>query len=670
MPVPSPRASRASRASAPSSLSPYRLAQRSLRPALLAVAGLSALVNLLMLTSPLYMLQVYDRVLTSGSVATLQGLFALVIVLYVFLGAFDFLRARILGRAAHRLDAALGERAFARWLQVPEAGSRAQAGNRGAEVGPAQGLRDLETLRGFLASPALLGLMDMPWIPLYLAVLTLVHPFLGLLTLAGAGVVIAAALLNQHLAGRGIERAGQLETEERGLIDQSRRHAELIAAHGMQARMVRQWRQLHDTRLATSQGAAERSEAVGAFSKTFRMFLQSAMLTLAAWLVLGAELSAGMIIASSVISGRALAPIDQVIGQWRMIGRARQAHARAGEVFDRATGADTVDLPAPAGRISLVNVTRLAPAAAGGGSGNRLLDRVSFELEPGDGLGVIGPSAAGKSVLARVLVGIWRPEAGEIRFDGATPDQWDPEVLGRHIGYLPQQAELLPGSIRDNIARFDPLAKDAQVFEAARTAGVHEMILALPQGYATPAIGCPLSGGQVQRLGLARALFGNPPIVVLDEPNANLDHAGDEALRQAILAMRARGSTVIVMAHRPSAILSVNKVLVLKEGRVAQFGPRDEVLGPSALGQLPQPGPPRPAAALPAAPHTAMPEPEPGRGGQPLRLLPQARTAGASAPAVSASAGRAPSSLSRVDAILRAAAGSALQPPLAKGAAE
>ncbi|WP_417935700.1 type I secretion system permease/ATPase [Frigidibacter mobilis] len=627
------------------------MAQRRLRPALLAVAGLSAIVNLLMLASPLYMLQVYDRVLTSGSVATLQGLFLLLILLYAFLGVFDFLRSRILGRAAHRLDAALGEPAFGRWLQLPEAGIRAQSGGKDGDFGQAQGLRDVETLRSFLASPALLGLMDLPWIPLYLTVLTLVHPLLGLLTLVGATVAIAAALLNQQLVGRGLDRAGKLEMEERGMIDQSRRHSELIAAHGMQARMVFQWSRLHDARLAMAQGAAERSEGVGAFSKTFRMFLQSAMLTLAAWLVLRAELSPGMIIASSVISGRALAPIDQVIGQWRMLGRARQAHARASKIFGRSAGIDTVDLPSPTGRIRLENVTRLA----GAGGGARLLDRVSFELEPGDGLGVIGPSAAGKSVLARVLVGIWRPEAGDIRFDGATPDQWDPEVLGRHIGYLPQHAELLPGSIRDNIARFDPLARDVQVFEAARIAGVHEMILALPQGYATAAIGCPLSGGQVQRLGLARALFGNPPIVVLDEPNANLDHAGDEALRHAILAMRARGSTVIVMAHRPSAILSVNKVLVLKEGRMKQFGPRDEVLGPSAPGQFLQPDALRAAAF------------EPKRGMQPART---ASSPSMDAPAASSGADLSSSSLLRLQAILRAASGDAVDAPCQKGALE
>ncbi|MEI4488235.1 type I secretion system permease/ATPase [Frigidibacter sp. MR17.14] len=558
----------------------YQASLRRLRPALIAVACLSALANLLMLIAPLYMLQVYDRVLGSGSTATLQGLFVIVVVLFGFLGAFDFLRTRILGRAGHRIDADLGEGAFRIWLRQPAL--------TGEGANPGQALRDVETMRGFLASPAILALCDLPWVPFYLGLMFVLHPYLGLLTLGGAVVVGIAALLNRRLAEPGLAAAAGLEGQERGFADRGRQNAELIAAFGMGGRVARQWREIHDRRLATAQSSGERSEGVSAFSKTFRMFLQSAMLTLAAWLVLRQELSAGMIIASSTISGKALAPVDQIIAQWRAIGRARGAHARLAATFAGQPSHTRTDLPAPTGMIRVDGVTKLAPGQGPLSSRARILDRVSFELEPGDGLGVIGPSASGKSTLARVLIGAWTPETGEIRLDGATPDQWDPETLGRHLGYLPQTVELLPGTIRDNIARFDPWAEDEHVIAAAKIAGVHDLILTLPQGYETRAgADCPLSGGQIQRLGLARAIFGTPRIIVLDEPNSNLDQEGDEALRRAILAMREKGSTVIVMAHRPSAIAAVNKVLVLQGGRVAQFGPRETVLAPAAA---PQPG--------------------------------------------------------------------------------
>lgn len=644
----------------------YRSTLRELRPALLAVGGLSALANLLMLTGPLYMLQVYDRVLTSGSVATMQGLFVIVLVMFGFLGLFDFLRSRILSRAGHRLDALLGERAFRLWLRQP-----ATAGGDAASAG--QGLRDVDTLRGVLAGPAMLGLFDLPWIPIYVAVLFLVHPLLGWLTLAGAAVVCATALLNHWLTGAGMAVAGGLEGQERGFVERSQRNAELIAALGMAGRVAGQWRQMHDRRLATAQAGSERSEGFSAFSKTFRMFLQSAMLTLAAWLVLGQELSAGMIIAASVISGRALAPVDQIIGQWRQIGRARAAHRRLLDSLGEEAAPTRAKLPAPTGRLRVSGISKLAPGQGPLSARARILDRVGFELASGDGLGVIGPSASGKSTLARVLIGAWTAETGEIRFDGATPDQWDPELLGRHLGYLPQVVELLPGTIRDNIARFDPWAEDAHVFEAARIAGVHEMILALPQGYATRAgADCPLSGGQIQRLGLARAIFGLPRIVVLDEPNANLDQEGDEALRRAILTLRERGSTVIVMAHRPSAIAAVNKVMVLQGGRVAQFGLREEVLGPvdlSARGPVAVPvavpvaGSEAVAVAAPATGPVAEPATGPavsaarGLRPAPLRSRPPAEAGPPAPPLAPVSATPLRSVSDRVEAVLRAARG-------------
>jgi len=350
----------------------------------------------------------------------------------------------------------------------------------------------------------------------------------------------------------------------------------------MRERLVQRWRKMHDAALATGQVGSDRSEGFASFSKSFRLLLQSALLTMGAYLALRQEITPGMIIATSIIAGRALAPVDQVIGQWRAIGRAREAHQRLREIFEQMPPEKPrVELPAPTGDLRVNTLTKLAPAGPGAQTDRpRILERVDFSLSAGDGLGVVGNSAAGKSTLARILVGAWEADAGEVRLDGATLDQWTPEVLGRHIGYLPQSLQILSGSIGENIARFDPEAKDADIIEAARIAGVHEMILGLPDGYAThmDRMACRLSGGQVQRLGLARAIYGAPHLIVLDEPNSNLDADGDDALAAAIRTMRDKGCLVVVMAHRPSALASVNKVLLLHKGRVARFGDKDEVL--------------------------------------------------------------------------------------------
>jgi len=554
----------------------YLGALRGLRGTWLLVALFSAAINLLMLTGPVYMLQIYDRVLSSGSVATLLGLFGIVILLYAFLGLYEFLRARLLSRAALRLDARIGDEAYRFALQAGFTGGSSRIDPR------AQPVRDLELVRGFMSSSAITGLFDLPWMPLFLGLVFLIHPWLGLLTLAGAGIVAAAALLNQFMAQKSIYQAMSMEGAERNLVDQTRNDAETLHALGMRERLVTRWRQMHDAALATAQVGSDRSEGFAAFSKSFRLLLQSALLTMGAFLALRQEITPGMIIATSIIAGRALAPVDQVIGQWRAIGRAREAHQRLREIFgQRPAEKPRVDLPAPAGDLRVSFLTKLAPAGPEGQADRpRILDRVSFALSAGDGLGVVGNSAAGKSTLARLLVGAWTPDAGEVRLDGATLDQWTPEALGRHIGYLPQSLHMLSGSVGENIARFDPEAKDADIIEAARIAGVHEMILGLPDGYAThmDRMTHPLSGGQLQRLGLARAVYGAPRLIVLDEPNSNLDANGDDALAEAISTMRAKGCVVVVMAHRPSALASVNKVMLLHQGRLAKFGDKDEVL--------------------------------------------------------------------------------------------
>ncbi|WP_126975411.1 type I secretion system permease/ATPase [Frigidibacter oleivorans] len=604
----------------PATATAYGAALSAARSSLIAVAGFSLVINLLMLTGSIYMLQVYDRVLTSGSVPTLAGLFLIVVVLYLFLAFYDFLRSRVMSRLATRLDVAAAEPALLAWVDARRGPGGGDAGGRP--------LRDLDTVRGFVGSPVASGLFDLPFAPVYLAVLFLLHPWLGWLTLAGGAVAALIALANRALSNRSIARAVAAETAERDFADQCWRGAEPARAMGMQDRLAQHWSVLRRKALAETQRGSDAAEVLSAASRAFRMLLQSAILTLGAFLVLRQEMSAGAIVASSILSGRALAPVDQITGQWRSIGAAAAAHRRLRDLFAALPDLPrAIQLPPPAGALQVDRLVKLGLAGATG-ERRRILNDVSFALEPGEGLGVIGPSASGKSTLARLLVGAWTADQGEIRLDGATADQWAPAALGRHVGYLPQTVELLPGTLRDNIARFDPAARDADVIAAARLAGVHEMILSLPQGYATQVGaqgaggGAPLSGGQVQRIGLARAIFGLPKLVVLDEPNANLDMAGDEALTAAITELRARGSIVIVMAHRPSALAAVNRILLLRNGAVARFGPKDEVLAPSVRGRMatqsagaatpPVAGEPAIPAALrarqvPAMPHAAAP---------------------------------------------------------------
>ena len=549
----------------------YKAAWRKLRRSLVWVALFSAAVNILMLTGPLFMLQVYDRVLSSGSLATLQGLFAIVVVAYLFLGLYDFLRTRLLSRGAYNLDQNVGPQAFETWV-------RSGMDDKQALRRP---LSDLAVVRGFVSSPAMLGFFDLPWVPFYLAIVFFIHPWLGILAIGGALVVTCVAFANQFLTKSHIAKAMMMDSQEGFLVEQSQRNAEAIIPLGMMNKLTGHWRGMHADGLATGQVGGDRSEGFTAFSKAFRLLLQSSLLGLGGYLALNQEISAGMIVAASIIAGRALAPIDQVIGQWRAVVRTRAAHKRLKDIMEPSDPpVSYVQLPEPVGQLDVRGLTKLIPSDKPRADRRPILHDVTFALQPGDGLGVIGPSTSGKSTLARLLVGAWRPDTGEIRLDGATLDQWKPEDLGRHIGYLPQSLELLAGSIKENISRFDPEASDEAVIAAAQIAGVHEMILKLPDGYST-VIGYgahPLSGGQIQRVGLARAMYGEPKLIVLDEPNSNLDATGDEALALAIGKMREKGGLVIVMAHRPSAISAVNKVLVLHDGIVAQFGDKAEVL--------------------------------------------------------------------------------------------
>ena len=555
---------------------PLREALSALRGAFTGVGVFSLAINLLMLTGPLFMLQVYDRVLTSRSVPTLVALSVLICGLFLFLGVFEAIRTRVLSRAGYWLDDWLGALNFQTYVARGISGKSPSG----------RPIQDLSVLRSFLGSPGLVGLFDLPWMPLYLAIVFLIHPLLGLLALGGAVFVAILALANEFLTRKPLAEAMALEVSEGNFADQSRRNAETILPMGMLGHIGRQWQEIHVQGMERAQAGAERAEVFAATSKASRLLLQSAILGLGAWLAILQEITPGMIVATSIISGRALAPVDQVIGQWRSILRARQSYGRLkAHLAGAAPREAPIQLPEPQGHLQVRIANQFVPLSAGAAveAGNRrrvILAQVNFDLEPGDGLGVIGPSASGKSTLARLLVGAWVPDAGTVRLDGASLDQWDREALGRHIGYLPQAVELLPGSIRQNIARFDASAEDAEIVRAAQIAGVHDMILRLPDGYATM-VGDrtgPLSGGQIQRIGLARALYGRPRLVVLDEPNANLDADGDAALTAAIEAMRADGAVVVVMAHRPSAIAAVNKVMMLAGGTMKEFGNKAEVL--------------------------------------------------------------------------------------------
>ncbi len=557
------------------SLSPlYTQTLRALRPGLWVVAGISAILSLLMLTGSIYMLQVYDRVLGSGSVPTLVALFGIVVVLHGFLALYDGLRMRLLARLSMQLDARLALPAFEADLD----------GDRQGSARPRLG-QDVEQWRALISGPAMLALFDLPFTLVFVAVLFLIHPLLGVLTLAGMALAGVLAILNWLVLKEPLHHAQLEESRQRHFIEGVRQGAASIAALGMQGAVAGRWRAMQNARLLHQQQGQDPSEMLSAASRALRMLLQAGLLTAAAWLVLAGQISAGAIIAASILSGRALAPVDQLIGQWRQIVQGRAAKARLATAALGRVQPKTV-LPPLSGALDVAGVTRFAQAAPGEAP-LKLLDDVSFTLAPGDGLGIIGASASGKSTLARLIVGALRPDGGRIRFDGATAEQWDADLLGRQIGYLPQRVDLLPGSVRDNIARFDPHATDEAVIAAAQAAGVHDMILRLPEGYGT-LLGSrdwPLSGGQIQRIGLARALYGDPKLLILDEPNAHLDMAGEAALVRCLKARRAAGTSVIVLAHRAGALAAIDRLIVLQDGRIAQDGPRDGVL--QALGARP-----------------------------------------------------------------------------------
>ena len=528
----------------------------------------SFVVNALMLTGPLYMLQVYDRVLGSGSEATLVALSVLVIGLFIALGVLEYARGKVMAIVGARFQERLDRRVFVAAMQ------RSAVAANDPNAVTAQ--RDVEAIRGFLASPVLLALMDVPWTPFFLFAIFIFHPMLGWLAIGGGAFLIFVTLLNQLTSRRPQRDAGQAAVGSERLSDQLKAEAEVLQALGMSGTGYDRWQGARRIALQKGIAVAGISTGFGSLTKTFRLFLQSAMLGLGAWLVLQGELSAGAMIAGSILMGRALAPIEMVVGQWAVAQRAYEGWHRISELLSRVPESQTrTALPRPK---ALVEVDGLSVAPPG--ETKPILHLVRFRLEPGQAIGVIGPSGSGKSTLAKALTGVWRPLGGTVRLDGATLDQYDPDVLGRLVGYLPQRVTLFEGTIADNIARLDRQPESAAVVVAAKKADAHDMIVKLPQGYDTriSASGGRLSGGQMQRIGLARALYGDPVLMILDEPNSNLDNEGSAALNAAIRAMKAEGKSVLIMAHRPAAIQECDLLLVLEDGMRKAFGPRDQVL--------------------------------------------------------------------------------------------
>ncbi|KKX27083.1 type I secretion system permease/ATPase [Rhizobium sp. LC145] len=539
------------------------------RAAITGVALISGVVNLLALTSPLFMLQVYDRVLASRSIPTLIGLAVLALILYLVQAGLDIIRSRILLRIGESFDHQLSGRIHEAVLRLPLETKMPGDG--------LQPLRDLDNVRGFLSGQGPAAFFDLPWMPFYLAICFAFHFWIGVTASVGAIALITMTALTDFLSRTPIREATRHGMVRSAAMEAGRRNAEVVRALGLQERLSMRWRQVNAAYLASNRRAGDVAGQFGAVSRSLRLILQSAILGVGAWLVVEQQVTAGVMIASSIMMGRALAPVDLAIGSWKPFLMARQSWDRLSGLLSMMPETPAVmALPAPTESLTVENLTIVPPGSAK----IPTIAGVSFSLWAGSAVGVIGPSGSGKSTLSRVIVGAWSPVGGKVRLDGASLDQWDRDALGKHIGYLPQGVELFEGTIGENISRFDQDADPQAIVEAARAAEAHELILRFEKGYETEIgeAGSMLSAGQRQRIGLARALYGNPFLVVLDEPNANLDAEGEAAVVKAIAAIRARNGIAVVVAHRPSALGSVDLVLMIDNGRMAAFGPKDEVL--------------------------------------------------------------------------------------------
>lgn len=559
------------------------------RKAFIGVALFSAVLNVLYLTGSFYMLEVYDRVLPSRSVPTLVGITILALTLFAFQGFLNIVRSRVLVRIAGSLDEAVSHRVYRVLVTLPL---------KAPSPHGMQPLRDLDQIRSFLSTVGPAALFDLPWLPLYLGICFLFHPLIGIAATAGGLILVTVTLLTELLTRAPTGEAAGLGSSRMALAEASRRNAEAIQAMGMAGRLGALWADCNRGYLAAQRRAADVAGGLGGLSKVLRMVLQSGVLGIGAWLVIHGQATAGIIIASSILTSRALAPIELAIAHWRGFVSARQSWRRLNDLMAKIPADQPrMALPKPVQSLALETVSVVPP-----GTNRVVVQDMALQLKAGQGLGIIGPSASGKSSLARVMVGVWTAARGRIRIDGAALDQWSAEELGPHIGYLPQDMELFAGSVAQNIARFEAEPSSDSIIAAAKAAGVHELILGLPEGYETQIgeAGAALSAGQRQRIGLARALYGEPFLVVLDEPNANLDSEGEEALTQAILGVRARGGITVVIAHRPSALAGVDTLLVMRSGRLQAFGPKEAVLK-DALQAVPGPTPARLVARPQAA---------------------------------------------------------------------
>ena len=542
--------------------------RRDMRGLLTTAFIFSVFVNILMLTGPLYMLQVYDRVLGSQSVPTLVALTALMAFLFLIMGILDYTRGRIMARIGARMQDRLDRRVFSaalRRMQLVPGDPLALAAQR-----------DLEAVQRLWASPVLIAVFDIPWAPMFVAAIFVFHPILGWLAVAGGVFLIVITVMNQMMTKEPLRRANAATLRGEMMSDAIKQEAEAVQALGMTNAAFDRWQVSRKAALMQGINASDLGGVFGTVSKTFRQFLQSLMLGAGAYLVLQGEMSAGAMITGSILLGRALQPIEVAIGQWALVTRAQEGRARLAELLTRVLPEPPhTELPRPRAILEAQNLTVVPP-----GEAQAVLRMVSFRLEPGQAMGVIGPSGAGKSSLARALIGAWKPAGGKVRLDGAALDQYDPDRLGSYIGYLPQRITLFDGTIAENIARLQKNPDGNAVVEAARKAAAHEMITKLPDGYDTrvQALGGRLSGGQIQRIGLARALYGDPVLLVLDEPNSNLDNEGSVALNLAIAQMKAAGRAILIMAHRPAAIQECELLLMLEDGTRRAFGPRDQVL--------------------------------------------------------------------------------------------
>ncbi len=570
------------------------------RTAFGALFVFSMAINLLLLAAPIYMMQVYDRVLASRSIETLTMLTLMLMLAFLVMGALEFLRGRVMVGVSRWLDERLGPEV----LTGDIIAALRRSGWRSS-----QGLRDLAVFRTFLTGPGVFPIMDAPWAPLFLAVLFLLHPLLGVIGTLGAVVLFALALANEIFTRNPLQRAGTAARNGQQQADMAVRNADVVEAMGMLPALVERWRRMNTDVLALQATAGDRAGLISALSKTVRMALQSVILGAGAYLTIEHEASGGVMIGASIILGRALSPVEQAITAWKGLIGARSAYGRLrAQLTTTPERGLRTSLPIPEGHLDLEGVVFAPP-----GVKEPVIRNVSFTLDAGETVALIGPSAAGKTTLARLIVGNWQPQRGNVRIDGADLSIWEPDELGPHVGYLPQDVELFAGSVRDNIARMGD-GPDEAVIDAAKKADVHEMILDLPQGYDTEIGdgGAWLSGGQRQRIGLARALYGEPRLLVLDEPSSSLDTMAENRLIETLAALKGK-TTVVLVTHRLNLLGLADKVLLLRNGAVGSFGPRDEVM--ARLSRPPSDGP--------------------------LRVVPGAATAGGTASLQAGQSGRA-----------------------------